>query len=94
LKNNYLNYFKFFLEECDILLYRWFSRIGVRPIIHQDLQLRATAPLPFSAFAVKSFGARFPPLIPKRYTYRINVMQNQKSTENQKNQLKTFFQLI
>jgi len=30
----------------------------------------------------------------KHYTYKFKIMQNQKSTENQKNQLKTFLLLI
>jgi len=93
MKNNNLTHFKIFPKECDIFSGRVLARLYRRVIFLPILII--------SALGCLSKALIRPHPLPRRgpgrglyYIYRIKIMQNQKSTENQKNQLKTFLLLI
>jgi len=100
MKTNNLIHLQFFPKECDIFSGRVLARLHRRAC--PTVQAGDILPiLIISALGCLSKALIRPHPLPRRgpgrglyYTYHINTMQNQKSTENQKNQLKTFFQLI
>ena len=87
MKTNNLNHFKIFPKESDILSPDFFTKYFTVCFIKRSFD--PTLSLGVHASERAELTGRGP-----HYTYRFNIMQNQKSTENQKNQLKTFFQLI
>ena len=87
MKANNLNHFKIFPKECDILSPDFFTKYFTVCFIKRSFDPTLSLGVHASERAELTGRGLY-------YTYHINTMQNQKSTENQKNQQQNIFQLI
>ena len=71
-----------------------FRQLGLIKLNIENLPLEVMDLCASAPFRLDLFGTHFSAHVQQHYTYNINIMQNPKSTENQKNQQKTFFQPI
>ena len=100
MKTNKLIHLQFFPKERDIFSGRVLARLYSRVIFYQFLLFRHWVVYRKRSFDLTlSLGVHASERAELTgrglyYTYHINTMQNQKSTENQKNQQQNIFQLI